>query len=820
MSRDPNILEPGTRAFCKTCGEEIRWDGRKWAHDFSFQDGHLARPMNKIENVDLRIKAGTITEEALSLRGTTNAAELEIEAEPAADGKKKLPTFNMTAYTGGPMNPGGWYRAEPIVLDLAGMKIPSQMLPIDKDHGTLVGHSTAVEMTPGQTKLKVKGVLSGYDDEADDPEAIAASRIVRMSKNGFPYQASVDASVTKLEKIEAGEVCKVNGQSLTGPLYVARASRLNGVAICANGADCNTQTTIAAKPGSAPMNPEFLAWLKASEYTEAEALALTGKKLATLQAAWERDKAPPPVVAPVVQAAPVVPVVVKTTAQEIEEERRLRAAERERVTLIDRLFAGKKEYQGLTTEIDDPANPGKEKTVDLQSHAIGEGWTLRQTELVAKREARPKGGVGAFAHSHESDCTLEALQCAMMLRSDVNHKTGGPQKDILCHPVYQTPMAHQKYLSAQGKQEDMIPAFLRAGMNNEQKQKAMDAAWKYRDMSVVDLCAEALRLDGRDVPRDRLLRVQAAFSGSTLTSIFTTNINTIVLATYNEAPDFTEGWTSSAEVNDFKTNERPRLAKGGPLAKLPRGGEADHTSRSDVGESYKVQRYARQFVYDEQDAIDDHWNVFADIPIEMGNASGRMRPSIVAAIMLANPTLAGPNIALFDNATNGNKLFSQTLALATFQAACVAMSKFQENSVNLNLTPTHVIVPSDLDFLIDQILHSGLIVSSGTAAATLGNLNTTMKIKAEPRPTPYLSNGVTDPDSGTVYSGSTSTWYLVSSQAHTIEVGYLRGTGRAPQMRSWMLSQGKFGVGYDVSLDIGAKALDWRGIIQNVTAGS
>lgn len=820
MAMNHQKPDAGKRRFCRTCGEEIRWTGQRWTHDARYSDGHPALPMEpRMQDVNLRIKAGAVADETFDLRGTSNPAELQILAEDAADGKKKLPTFNMTAYTGGPMNPGGWYRAEPIVVDLAGMKIPSQKLPIDKDHGTLVGHSTSIEMTPGQTKLKCKGVLSGYDEESDDIEAQAARRIVRMSKNEFPYQASIDAQVTKLERIEAGEKCNVNGQSLTGPLYVARASTLRGVAILAAGADGNTETKIAAKIGSAPMNPEFRAWLKASgDYTDAEIDALKPKQVTLMQAAWEKSTAPPPPVAQPVKAGAGDPPA--KTAEQIEEDRirarrRADAVEDERIAAIRAVCA---KYPGLSTLIDDPEKPGTDKSVPILSHAIAEGWTARQAELQCKREARPAGPIGVFAHSHDEDCTLEALQCAMMLRSDPKNKPGGPQKDILAHPVYQTPMALNVIINAQGKQQEMIPAFLRAGLNADARQKAMESAWKYRDMSVVDLCAECLRLDGRDVPRNRELRVQAAFSGAALTSIFTTNINTIMLATYSEADDYTEGWTSTAEVNDYKLNERPRMQKGGPLSKQPRGGEADHTTRSDTEESYKIQRYSRQFDYDEMDAIDDHWNMLADIPIEMGNASGRMRPSLVTAILLSNPTLAGPNIALFDNATNGNKLFSQTLALGTFQAACVALRKFRENGVNLNLEPTHVIVPADLDFLIDQILHSGLVVSGNTTA--IGNVNTTIKVKAEPRPTPYLSNGVVDPDSGTTYSGSTSTWYLASNKAHIIEVGYLKGSGRAPQMRSWMLSQGKFGIGYDVNLSVGAKALDWRGIIQNVTAAS
>ena len=67
-----------------------------------------------------------------------------------------------------------------------------------------------------------------------------------------------------------------------------------------------------------------------------------------------------------------------------------------------------------------------------------------------------------------------------------------------------------------------------------------------------------------------------------------------------------------------------------------------------------------------------------------------------------------------------------------------------------------------------------------------------------------------DPNSETTNSGSATTWYLASTMASTIIVGY-RG-GRVPTSRSFMLDKGKYGMGWDIKLDIGAKAMDWRGL--------
>jgi hypothetical protein len=48
--------------------------------------------------------------------------------------------------------------------------------------------------------------------------------------------------------------------------------------------------------------------------------------------------------------------------------------------------------------------------------------------------------------------------------------------------------------------------------------------------------------------------------------------------------------------------------------------------------------------------------------------------------------------------------------------------------------------------------------------------------------------------------------------AHTIEVAYVRATGRTPRVTPFTLTEGRFGMGWTVVLDVGAKAMDWKGL--------
>lgn len=439
---------------------------------------------------------------------------------------------------------------------------------------------------------------------------------------------------------------------------------------------------------------------------------------------------------------------------------------------------------------------GNEKIAAL---AIRSGWSVEKAELEAMKDNLPKVVAApvntiqpAISRSKEKDCTLAALQGATILRM------GGS-------------LDHRVYASGRGK----LPDWLRADINDPYRNQVMDAAHRYADLSAFDLCREALRLDGREVPLSRAETIQAAVSGGTLTSIFTTSVNAAMLMGYMEIGDTTAGWTRESDVADFKTNERIRMKTVAGLNKLPRGGEADHLNRSDTAESYKIARYAGQFVIDEQDIIDDSMNALADTPQEMGKLAARLRPDLVYAILLANPTMAD-GVAVFSSAgTRGNLGSSAALQASTLKTGISAMRLLQENGVNIGLKATHLIVPATLDWTARELVNSTMIVIArgGTTDTTVerGNINTlqnVLSVISDER----LENGVVDPASGTTYAGSASTWFLASTQANTIEVGYLRGTGRAPSVRSFTLDKGKYGIGWDVSMDIGAKAMDWRGL--------
>jgi hypothetical protein len=191
--------------------------------------------------------------------------------EAAGEGGTTLPRFRMVAYTGTPMRVAGW--RHPVVIDLAGLSIPSQSRPIRFGHDPLagVGHTDAVRVEDGQ--LVATGLVSR--------DTAAAREVVASARNGFPWQASVGAGVEEFEFVKESQQVLVNGRTFTGPLNVVRKATLGEISFVDLGADGKTSASVAAtknhEDAPAPSEANTDATEISAEVVRAQALAETNR---------------------------------------------------------------------------------------------------------------------------------------------------------------------------------------------------------------------------------------------------------------------------------------------------------------------------------------------------------------------------------------------------------------------------------------------------------------------------------------------------------------------------------------------------------------
>lgn len=199
----------------------------------------------------------------IQLTGTVEIAAAK------ADGKR--PEFSIHAYTGTDICLSGY--SLPLVLDLATMKAAAQSIPVLREHDQErpVGHTTAV--TIDKHGVNAVGVLS-----SDGPHA---AEIIAMSRNGYPWQASVGAAAGRNERIKDGESVVVNGRTFKGPVLVMRNTVLREISFVSLGADADASAIVAARRGKT-MN-EFDTWITSQGFDPAN---LTDAQKALLKASW------------------------------------------------------------------------------------------------------------------------------------------------------------------------------------------------------------------------------------------------------------------------------------------------------------------------------------------------------------------------------------------------------------------------------------------------------------------------------------------------------------------------------------------------------
>jgi len=700
-------------------------------------------------------------------------------AEDGGDGKRR---FTLTAYTGEPMNVG-W--GLPVVVDCSTVNFEQQALPALLDHSptgsNIVGQIEQIGFdSPGVPPLMVSGYFTPTDEEED-----AARLVLKKADAGFKWQASIGGDPATVDEVKPGVKVQVNGREYIGPIQIARGVVLREVSFVVLGADRKTSSMVANHRGIAMKWNE---WLAAKGYDAASLTAAQKTALKSLFAADGGMMDEEEETEAELEAATEAELETEVPATETEEEEDPPVNAAADPVKLKAQLAETSRQLGVAKVIARCGNPKiavGHLVATAEEHANKHKWDARETEL---RILRAKRAEAPNVIVKNTQVSMQALQGAILLRA-------GGQLDS---KAYNTPHAV----------EIGIPSWLRAGINDAERNKFMEHAHRFAKMSAIDLARESLRASGRMVPHDRDEMLQAAFSSGSLTNSMTTSVNAILLSTYLESTDTTRGWVRESEVPNYLTAERVRVLKGDSLEELPEDGEADHSSISDTAETFKVKRFAKQFQIDEIAFLNDNLGALATKPTEFGLAAARLRPDLVYATIYANPTLASTGRALF-NATDANLITSSALSRSTLGTALARMSVIRENGVNIDVDPSHLIVPPTLRETASNLLGSDLFITGENA--TLGNKNSlrdwNLTLVAEKR----LENGVIHPSTKTAYSGSTSTWYVASSTAPALEVGYLRGQ-RAPRVRSGQLDRGKFGTWWDVSHSIGVCVLDWKGM--------
>ncbi len=563
--------------------------------------------------------------------------EVAIEAAANEDGGKALPRFSMVAYTGGPIRTLGF--AYPVVVNLDGMTIPTQQRPVRFQHSALegVGHTQRIAIEDG--KLIAEGVVS-----RDTP---AAQEIVASGKKGFPWQASIGASVDELEFIKRDVAVTINGRKFKGPIYIAHKTTLNEISFVDLGADQQTSARIAAQhqQENTPMPDPQKNHDNVSVTDETKNVSAGSVEASQPTAAHRTStlNASDP-------AAEIDQITAKARA---ESERRRR-------------------IQDMTAEVLASRPELADELGKLAHAALEAGWKPDKYQLEVMRLGRSYNGIGGPRRQDDrlDGSVVEAAMCM----------AGGLETETLEAQFSERTLdaAQRQYRHGLGLCETLL-IFAQAN--------------GYRGYGRSDL---------KGLLQFAFADVQAAgLSTMSLPGILSNVANKFLRAGFDAVESTWRDIAAIRSVRDFKQVSSYSLTGGFVYEEIAPGGELKHATVGETAYTNQAKTYGRMFGIDRRDLINDDLDALTAVPRRLGRGGALKLNEVFWSTFLNN--------AGFFTAGNNNYAEGVETALgidALTQAETMFLDQTDPDGHPLAVAPVILLVPNALYVPATQVMNS------------------------------------------------------------------------------------------------------------------
>ena len=672
-----------------------------------------------------------------------------------------------------------WQRYEVIeeILRMDGLKMPANgQVPLLDTHNRY-----SVQHQHGSTRdFRVEGnklIGRNYYSSSDDSEhAWTLCREGHLTDNSVGYRIGDDAVI-----IEAGKRAEVAGQNYKASpnmaLRVVLSWEIRENSICPIGADPQAKTRKQQSPIAGQIQSirketemkKFKEWLQARGlvYDDMDDAQRTALK-ADFDAECQRAEA------------------VKLAAKAADDGQRSAAA-------------------------DLPAGVGTDDG-NRQVAALTEADAARiANEAVAAEHTRQSGirteanGLGIDEETiarcvNDTKMTVEAARGEFL---EVIRKRGG-------NPVQSAPggFVVDQGVDGQRLADAML---LRAGFDDvvlaeTDGEKRAEKAEQFRDLTALDLCRQALMLEGKTPAGGREDMIRAALSTMTLPTILGAIYNKSLLKGYTSVEETWRKFCNIGSAPDFKTITRVRLTGTGAFQKIADGGDLKLGGAEEEKEQYNLETFGKKDRFGRQAIINDDLGVLTRVAQRHGRRGKLKIAELVYTHLLANGNM-DDGVALF-HASHSNLNTSKSLTKANIANAIMRFKKqTDKDGKSIGVRPVFLLVPVELEDTALEYVTSELIVLAGSTDSVRGNKNT-LKNKLEVIADPLLSDS-----SLTGYSATS--WFLAGSpkQCDTIEVGFLNGR-QVPTVHMNPKATDMY-MEFEGYIDVAAKALDHRTMQKN-----
>jgi len=564
------------------------------------------------------------------------------EKSSGASGGGSVPQFRMVAYTGGLMRIEGF--PHPVVVDLEGLAIDRQDIPVRLDHQSRqgVGHTQRVAVENGS--LIAEGLVSRDTSWARD--------VIRSGQNGFPWQASIGAAVIDAQFIPNGQNVTVNGRTFDGPIHVVRKATLKEISFVDNGADSSTSARIAANSKEQSSMPH-------GTQSQATTVVTDPKPVTPSTTEPTAPKAPTSD-----SPSPARPATLAARATEDVSDAPRRDDQNAPMMQMRKQMAEEtRRIQAIRSTCDG-------KHPDIEAQAIEEGWDVTKTELHVLRASRPQVPV--------------AMQGA---GSRLPGAGGNPQ-------VFEAVA-----LMASGLPSSRVQALY--------AEPVLEAADKLRGIGVQEFCEMACGQQLPRFRRDATGWLQAAFSSASLPGVLSNIANKMLLEGYNYVEDAWRRIAKIASVNDFKEHTRYRMTGSFKFQQVGPDGEIKHGQLDEQQFGQKADTHGIMFALTRQMIINDDLGAFTDIPRQIGMGAAESIAEAVWSLWLRNPLQSDGKAFFHADHNNYSEGADTALSIDGLTAAEVLFAQqVKPNGKPLGIMPSLLLVPPGLKVAAEMLMKS------------------------------------------------------------------------------------------------------------------
>ncbi len=690
----------------------------------------------------------------------------------ASGSQRKL---KILAYTGGKLPVAGFDL--PVVVDLQGLEIPENPLPI------LIDHQANEESTIGQAdtitndgrQLILAGLVTGQSEKVQ--------RVLNASDSGQKWQASIGTWVIDQEEIPSGQSIEINGQVHTGPFILARRSVLRETSVLPMGADHRTQVNLAAsaaglmKGASSMTFEEFLASIGIDPTTR------TPEQLAALQQAFQgmsvssgtpSESGMPASASPAPAGAPVLSASAALSGVDFEKIVSQKVNEMAGVALAN-LHNRHQSLQAAAAGHPDI----------LQAALKNPAMTLAEVERdVARRElsrVRPTSFHAAENQMIESKGP-EILQAALSITRRHRDLEKSYDPKIL-------EAASRQFRRGIGLQQMLLIAAAANGMPTN-----------YGERITMGNLREVLTYALPD-PRLSVLKAAGGWSANSVSGILSNVANKEILDGYM---DDDQSWREIARirsVSDFKQATSYRMLDNMEYEELGPGGSISHGKTGEESYTRQAKTYARMYTIERTQIINDDMGAFDDVRERLGLGAAQKLNKVFWTAFVNNST--------FFTTARGNYIEGSTTNLGTDGVGLglgvvqwyKRTSPSADNSKHVGGNPDILLVPPELMITAELLFKNQNLAS---VKASDANIHAS---KYRPVTAWQLSN------SG--YTGySTTAWYLVNSRTPPMDVSFLDGQ-QTPTVEEADADFDQLGIAFRGYHDFGCDKGEYLGAIKS-----